>query len=282
MKKYVVSEEKWNFGELPTPNDDFLQGGFLAENLFVELEKIFGEESVDFIFKGFLKKGLKKRVAGNCPIVSLEKFFIDTPFHLEASRAVDINLNNIGLRERTGAESIDNQVIDLLAQGLREIVLVDDVLFSGGVWEIIEKLLDMGIRVKKFICGISIGDGKKRLEKQGIKVSSVVHYEEVIDEVCHRDFYAGVPYSGRTVVDGSGRNIGAPYFYPFGKPVEWASIPENRAKEFSDFCLRQSIELWKHIERLYGKSISCFQIDRLPIGAPNDNTRFVNYLTSLL
>lgn len=280
MKKYVVSEEKWNFGDnLSAPDEFFLQS--LGDDLKNALGNIFGKESIDFISERFLREGLGQLIAKNCPVVSLEKFYVDTPFHLEISRAVDVKLDSVGLQARARTKTIDEQISNLVVQGLREIIIVDDVLFSGGVWEIIEKIIAQGIKVKEFVCGISIGDGHKKLSECGLKVTSVLHYEDVIDEICHRDFYAGVPYSGRMVVNGTGNNVGAPYFYPFGKPIDWASIPEDRADAFSDFCLKQSLRLWKHMEHQYQQPIFCFQIDRLPLGAPNDNTRFVDYLESL-
>lgn len=282
MKKYVISDERWQFrNKLFSLNSFFRQT--LRNNLVEKLEELFGKNSVDFIPEWFLRGWLKKVIsARNCPVVSLERFYINTPFHMDICRAMDARLDAIiGLSARPGADNIKRQICRLT--NFKEIILADDILFSGGVWEIIEKIRDTGIKVKELICGISIGEGKEKLQANGVKVTSILHYEEVIDEICHRDFYAGVPYSGRMIVDNAGNNIGsAPYFIPFGKPVEWASIPENKAEEFSIFCLRQSIKLWEHIEKRFGKAIMCSQVERLPLGAPDNNTRFVEYLASLL
>lgn len=281
MKKYVVSGERWNFGrKLLFPGVSFQKK--LEKELVEKLGSIFGEGVVLFVPERRLREGLARLVAGKPSVVSLERFYVDTSWHLEISRAVDINLSDIGLKPRAGADSIDRQIAELAAKGLKEIVIADDVLFSGGVLEVIRKIQNKGIGVKEFICGISIGEGMEKLSDGGLKVSSVLHCEEVIDEICHRDFYAGVPYSGRMVINGKNENIGAPYFFPFGKPVEWASIPKERAEEFSMFCLRQSIMLWEYLEKRGGKSIPCSQVGRLPLGAPKDGTRFVEFLKSLL
>ena len=47
----------------------------------------------------------------------------------------------------------------------------------------------------------------------------------------------------------------APYFLPFGNPVERASIPKEYANYFSHSCIKRSIALWEEIERLSQRKI---------------------------
>lgn len=75
--------------------------------------------------------------------------------------------------------------------------------------------------------------------------------DQVIDQVCERDFYFGIAGSG-IMVD---TNYKAPYFLPFGNPNERASIPASSEKEFSVGCLRRSLNLWEEIEYLSKKEI---------------------------
>jgi len=131
------------------------------------------------------------------------------------------------------------------------------------------------------VAGVTIGEGAKRLKKETkAELWTVIYYDEVIDEICERDFYPGVPLSGRTV---KGQlNVGAPYLLPFGKPTHWASIPKEWEKEFSRFCLQQTIKLWEEIEEISGKVVRNCDLDRLPVGFNWDKTRFVENLRHLL
>ena len=142
----------------------------------------------------------------------------------------------------------------------KEIAIIDDVLFEGNTHKYVYDLFkSRGVTVSKVFVGISIGDGKKMLESHGINVESVVHYDSVIDEICERDFLAGVPFSGRTIITNTGI-YGAPYFEPFGKPVDWASIPVGDASLFSNFCVDSSLNFWRNIERKNRRQISTEEV----------------------
>lgn len=100
--------------------------------------------------------------------------------------------------------------------------------------------------------------------------------EQVVDWVCQRDFLVGSPYSGRTageyikaMHDSDSQkariqahycgqpisgNFGAPYVAPLGWPVEWASIPKEKALEFSQTCLGLAIDLFTQIEKATKKT----------------------------
>ncbi len=70
-----------------------------------------------------------------------------------------------------------------------------------------------------------------------------------MDQICERDFYFGIPGSGISLKKDT-QVYKAPYFLPYGNPVERASIPEEYAKYFSDTCIKRSIKLWEEIENL--------------------------------
>lgn len=50
-----------------------------------------------------------------------------------------------------------------------------------------------------------------------------------------------------------GKILKSPYFKPFGKPIERASITEKYEKFFSNGCLLRSMYLWKCIEAITPK-----------------------------
>jgi hypothetical protein len=100
----------------------------------------------------------------------------------------------------------------------------------------------------------------------GKEVHCVRFYEDVIDEVCERDFYPGVPMSGRLLA-GVG-NWGAPYIKPFGNPEKWASIPSEHVADFSWLCLENAVALFETIEQLSGRSVHIEDLDRRIVGLP--------------
>ena len=92
--------------------------------------------------------------------------------------------------------------------------------------------------------------------------------KDIIDQICERDFYFGIAGSGISIKINE-EIVKAPYFLPFGNPVERASIPQDYAKYFSNSCIQRSIALWKEIEKLSNRTIL---IKNLPEKINNTNT----------
>ncbi len=91
--------------------------------------------------------------------------------------------------------------------------------------------------------------------------------EDVIDQICERDFYFGIAGSGISVRT-STNIVKAPYFLPFGNPVKRASIPIESATYFSNSCITRSILLWQEIEMLSNRKL---YIKDLPEQIQNTN-----------
>lgn len=151
----------------------------------------------------------------------------------------------------------------LKLQGTREIVLVDDVIFTGTVLRTIKELFSKnGIQVIGIRGAISMEESYQVFNRElplGLKCGYLLE-DGVIDQICERDFYFGIAQSGISVMGEDGI-YKSPYFKPFGNPVERASIPKEEEIEFSKGCLRRNIALWEEIEKLSGKS---FRIEDLP------------------
>lgn len=262
------------------------QNGFLT-NLRLEmreiLEKMFGENNVEFVSADELITGLNAlAIKISDPIISLDRSYFIGQYHLEMNRAVDPALATWGEVARFNSKPIKAQIAEFRNLGLNQVVLLDDVIFSGeGLARLIGQFKQAGIEVVMVIAGIVIGQGQQTLSNLGIPVRQVRYFAEVIDEICERDFYPGIPLCGRFVV-GSKIETGAPYLLPFGKPTEWASIPESDAESFSNFCLKQTIRLWQEVENLSGKIVRCRDLTRLPIGLPADDSSFVDQLSALV
>ncbi len=284
--RYIISEDILVLLSLWAQKNDYVIPHslikLLRQRMYEELKNIFGD-IVEIISEEKLRQGLQTICQQtDLPIVSLDRSYLQHKWQININRVVDKELNDLCEKERFGYAPLSDQITTLKKAGLRQIALLDDVIFSGnGIISLTDQLEKAGIKVEQIIAGIVVGEGNDRIAKRRIPISAVCRYESVIDEICERDFYPGVPFSGRTI-DGLDANIGAPYLYPFGKPEEWASIPADKAKSFSDFCLRQTIDLWRGIETASKKPVRCSDIDRLPLGAPNGSEKFSDFLSSLL
>lgn len=94
--------------------------------------------------------------------------------------------------------------------------------------------------------------------------------KEVIDQICERDFYFGIAGSGISV-ETNAKIVKAPYFLPFGNPVERASIPKSYEKYFSNTCISRSIALWNEIEKLSKRKILIKELpERIQNTSSND------------
>jgi hypothetical protein len=244
--------------------------------------KIF--PNFQFISEDELQLGIQKIVSesGFFPI-SLEKTYFPTSPNLEICRHTSCDNTEKGLGPRPNSPSLEEQINRLEAYKDKKIILIDDVIFTGELLLMIFfELSRRGFHVEMVVAGIGIQQGIKELEKAGLKVHCVRVYQEVVDEICERDFYPGVPLSGR-LLNGGGDNIGMPYILPFGKPGDWASIPENWQKAFSIFCIHQTISLFEAIEKASGnKKISCQEVGRKVFSLPQDGSSFVEALKRTL
>lgn len=239
-------------------------------------------DNFEFISESEMVEGLA-RFLDNCslPIISLDKSYFISEHCLEVSRVVDIDGEDIGLSNRPDTPSLNSQIDLLVKKGIRKAVLVDDVLYSGSLLtDIVQTLSVAGIEIERVIVGIGIQNGIDYVKKTVAEVDCVHVYESVLDEVCERDFYPGVPYSGRLVSGEDG--YGMPYVLPFGRPEKWASIPEDRVVEFSSFCLKQTIALFQEIESCSGKVVKCSDLPRKIYGIPCDDSRFVDHIEGIL
>lgn len=285
MKKpYVVSADislllaRWaEEREYSIPNQRF----------FSELRKRFCDEmrtmfpSFAFVPEYELRAGLANLVtkSGLAPL-SLDTVYTKSTWRLDLCRTVDGAGRDCGLTHRPGTLNIDEQFQALGVLAGQAVVLVDDVVYSGELMEgVIHDLARLDIRVPVICAGIGIGEGVRRLARLRSEVRCVRTYADVIDEVCERDFYPGVPQAGRLLA--GGKNIGVPYILPFGKPNRWASIPVSHEVVFSRFCIRQTIQLFEEIERCSNRLVLCSDLGRQVVGMLGTSTRFVEALKSL-
>lgn len=192
----------------------------------------------------------------NIPIVTLDKIFVkpdeENIFFLDCTR-----INGISEVVSRRGEKLDTQLDKLaLSLGNKKIILSDDVVFSGSVLRyVIERLKEKNIEVVGITCSICLEESYRYFNdnlKYGIRTNYIMR-EDVIDQICERDFYFGIAGSG-IMIDTNNGLFKAPYFKPFGNPNERASIPKEYEDLFSRGCIDRSIALWEEIDRLKGKS----------------------------
>ena len=186
---------------------------------------------------------------GVIPIVSLDKIFTnsDNTYFIDCTR-----LENSSLLIPKKEESVIRQ-IEIISKNLKdkEIILVDDVVFSGSVLRKIIKLFEKyNVKVVKVVSSISTKEGYEYFSnnlKYGMETNYLLN-KETIDQICERDFYFGICGSG-IMTEKDKKYYKAPYFKPFGNPCERASIPKEYEISFSKSCLERSIYLWDEIDR---------------------------------
>ena len=188
------------------------------------------------------------------PIVSLDRIYINPDeeniYFLDCTRVS----GSMDLISR-GKEDFAEQIIRISKSvGSREIVLADDVVFSG---EALRKVINLfkvcGIEVVGIISSIAMEDSYEYFNKtlkNGIKCNYILG-KNVIDQICERDFYFGVAGSG-IMINGPDGMKKAPYFKPYGNPCERASIPKEFERDFSKGCLERSLKLWDGSNVLVG------------------------------
>lgn len=205
---------------------------------------------------------------GRYPIVSMDQIYINCDnkdiYSLDVTRLTGSSemvsrsnpLDKDSVRKQV--ESISNT---LKGQGKDKIVLLDDVIFSGSVIDYISKLFnENGINVVGAGAAISSNEAFNRFSNLDEKIKcEYLMSDNVIDEICERDFFYGIAQSGM-VKEENGIAYKAPYFLPYGDPVARASCPEDKKEFFSRELIKLSLRLWKEIERLSGKTIMNYEL----------------------
>lgn len=238
------------------------------KELYAVLRKTFSE--VIIVDENELTEGINRLVRGvGLTPISLDGVYCVSRYHLDLSRQVDARGDDRDIGPRYGQPTIIQQVQTVAEQlrevGESEVVLVDDVVFSGKLLLTVKELLaQFGIIVKRAVAGVLVGNGADQVRQRGIEVQAVCRFERVLDEVCERDFIPGVPRCGRTVTPFGRREVGLPYLLPFGRPSDWATVPRDEEVGFSKACLAIARDLYEAIGVASSRVVRCLDWERLP------------------
>ncbi len=255
---------------------DFLQ------NIFARVTFVASQE----IREGLLESVKEHRRAG-LTVVSLERAYLEDDeidARIELTRTVDGDAHEIVVPSvRRGTREKKSQF-----EGLRgkNIALIDDVVFSGKtIVSTISGLHHYHSNVHAVTTAIGVKNGVDYLRKAyfgiigmppNLTINCLEEFDHISDQVCERDFYPGVPYSGR---EHFGHQIASfPYVFPLGKMREWASIPEKEIRSFSALCIDNTIALFREVEKLNGITFSCSSVPRPIFRSPRDSTPFISFL----
>lgn len=187
---------------------------------------------------------------------------------LEINRVIGNDGEIIGLGPRPGHEDLVTQIesISRRANG-RPIAIVEDGTFTGAtLCTVLELFERVRARVEAIVLGFAFPkaiDALKARVNGSVHTIEVTSHSQLLDWMPDHDFMPLIPNCGRTfgsTVSGriqpyytsEGWSYAAPYIYPFGRPAEWASIPEAAALRFSVECLNLTRDFFSEISHLNG------------------------------
>ncbi len=280
--KYIISTalyalmEKWaNSALLEIPRKEYF------DDIAVSFKSKLSEYSLEptLITEDEYDTGMKQLSDDTLyPVISLDRNYtkanaLNVIGNIDLTRAVDSDLNSIGLIERDGSSCIKAQANKINNCGqIIDVCLLDDVLFSGSTClDVVQMLKPYNINVKSMSANIAMDLGIQKLQENDLNVSANFIFKDAIEEVCIRDFIPGAPLSGRTVQYDDKKQSGVPYILPFGKLGKWASIPEENRIDFSLFSLETSIDMWSRIEDVNNSRLFSSQLPRKIFGINKDD-----------
>lgn len=281
---YVVSEDlhllldRWSSGQFGKVFD------LPYAEIRTELAEIlaFGDHRVVQVSAGQMEEGIVRLLDGERrPVISVDPVYYPTDFMLQITRCVHpATLDGIdGFHSRFGFPHPDEQLSSLVERlresfngASAEVVIVDDVVFSGKVVaEVIRRLGTYGIRVARVVCGIAVveqggSDPFAMCAELGATLDAAYAFgtpgnPNALDEICERDFFVFCPMSGRSAASDEA-NIGFPYIEPFGLG-KWASFGPH-AVPVSARLAELNVRVIEAIERQLGRDLVFADLERYP------------------
>jgi len=247
---------------------------------------------VEIIPAGRIAAYLTKEISlSRIPVISLTGLLDDKLIAaaLHFSRSVQSlkgEYISIGMMPRYQSDQAIDVQFDRVAEKIgaisKDVALIDDVVFSGGtVCFIADEMERRGIKTNKVVASVVIRSALPILKERGIDVEADVIYDEVVDEVCMRDFIVGAPGGGRNVISSLGVYESAPYILPFGDVSGWASVPKKFAEDFSRASISTAVELWQEIDRANCREIQVGELAK-PILSWKDSDGITSNLKKCL
>jgi hypothetical protein len=254
----------------------------LSRDLHDQLKTCFPKKTVEFLSDEELALGLQRLIARfGVETVSLENIYVKSTFPIELTRYFDENWDVKGVLARPGAISLAEQLDRIAASGVKEVCVIDDVVFGGEtVAIVISQLHQRNVRTVAVLAGVAMTSGVRWVQKAlQVPVYAVETYSDVIDLLCERDFFLCAPYSGR-VSSENGKSL--PHWIPFCDPYDLASIPRAHAVETSRFCFHNTLRLMSEVEKINAKPLLCKDLPRQLITMEDESERAIDFLNHLI
>jgi hypothetical protein len=222
----------------------------------------------------------------------------ESKYNMSVTRYVDTGGNKLGHgpRPETSKKSLKEQVrecVNIWEDTKRQkdldelpLILIDDGTFDG---DTVKEVLDEFAKQEVFINSVRLGVAKRmgieaiadwRFEEAPADGETRIHkiYFIGASKLCPpiHDFVPGVLYAGKVVAQKKGDEIEplrvgeqkipvrSQYLYGWGNVISWASIPEEKAKQFTADALKLSIQLWERLEHLRQEPILVKNLPAIP------------------
>ncbi len=194
-----------------------------------------------------------------------------------------------GLAVPDQLSAIAKLIRQLAGRKEQAITLVDGVIYSGQtLWKVEKAFTENGFKVEQIVVAYNIPPGKNAEKSFRNKIQAPIRtmgeeltLKEVstsLDHICERDLMPGAMYAGRAagklnepplldpqgdkdkettvemLFNASPNGGGVLSMLELGEP-SWASIPENKQKSFTLFCLEQAIRIYEKIQQVTKQEI---------------------------
>lgn len=169
---------------------------------------------------------------------------------------------------RPGSEPLSIQAKQIADKvGKSSAVLTDDDLYTGGsMLEVLETLLNQGVKIDKVVPGVQVGEPEKLLNL-GINVEPVIKYKASdesdifakVDIIDPRDYLLGL--SGFVVQLPGGSAGRASAVLPFFSPANAVSVPPGREIQFSLSVLIANLAFFREVEEQIGYPLLLSHMD---------------------
>jgi hypothetical protein len=270
----------------PSPGDEFYTQ--IQDDLIEAIREAMGSNvDVETVRMSELSKDVLGLAYNKCKmadsvIVSTCREFAEPMkgITLDINRLVDIDGNTIGIGPRPGCDSIADQIekIKYNADG-KSVVLVEDGIFSGGtVQYVVNSLKAVGVEVSHVIVGFVFPSSEANIEKlrsDGIEVSWLREFGELLDWVPDHDFLPLVPNCGKVIgvspfrmptpyYSSEGLAYSVPYVFPFAPVASWASVPEVSKRVLARKCIALSQQIYTKINIINDRKIRLKEVAAAP------------------
>lgn len=214
--------------------------GTLKKNALEEVEiELHKFDELERIKKSYLDKSVKYLCLDSQSKLGIE---------LGVSRLFDlVTGKQIGITSRPGYPDLEEQIDRIKRTHGYEYGIIEDDIFSGGtLYFIIDLLEKQGVKINSIVAGVS---STKKIGN--LDVSAGVYYraDNLLELTDPRDYLFGAA-NGGLVVEFKGSKFRAPYCPPLTDVVARSSIDPNKSEIFSKQIRLANLELHKTLGSL--------------------------------